>query len=349
MTAPGDFRSDTVTRPTAGMLRAMTEASVGDDVFGDDPTVAALQARAAALLGVEAALFVPSGTMANQIAMLTHCRPGDDVLVGEGSHSYLYEGGGGAALAGVQFTLVGTGGLFDAAELLAAVKGPDASGHAPPTRLLMLENTHNRGGGRIWAPDRFAAVVAAARSRELAIHLDGARLFNAAVATGLPPSTWAARVDSVSFCLSKGLGCPVGSLLCGSEAFVRRAHRYRKMLGGGMRQSGLLAAAGLYALEHHIERLAEDHRRARRLAEGLARLPGLRIDPAGVETNIVIAELEPGAPTPAAFCAALATAARALPFGPRAVRFVTHLDVTDADVERALSAAASVLGEGRGP
>jgi len=349
MNLPGDFRSDTVTRPTAGMLRAMAEATVGDDVFGDDPTVTALQTRAAAMLGVEAALFVPSGTMANQIALLAHCRPGDDVLVGEGSHSYLYEGGGGAALAGVQFTLVGEGGLFDAADLLAAVKGPDASGHAPPTRLVMLENTHNRGGGRVWAPGRFAEVVAAAHSRDLAVHLDGARLFNAAVATGLPASTWAARVDSVSFCLSKGLGCPVGSLLCGREVFIRRAHRYRKMLGGGMRQSGLLAAAGLYALEHHVGRLADDHRRAQRLALGLALLPGLQIDPARVETNIVIAVLAAGAPAPAEFCNAIGPAARALPFGPRAVRFVTHLDVTDDDVDRALMAAESVLREGRGP
>lgn len=341
-----DFRSDTVTRPTPAMRRAMAEADVGDDVFGDDPTVNALQARAAKLAGLEAALFVPSGTMGNLIAMLAHCRPGDDVLAGEGAHCVLYEGGGGAALAGVQLTVIGRGGHFGVDELAAAIKPEDPSGHAPPTRLVMVENTHNRGGGKILAPAAFGELAAYAHGRGLAVHIDGARIFNAAVATGVGIDAWTSRADSVSFCLSKGLGAPVGSLLCGSAAFIRRAHRYRKMLGGGMRQAGVLAAAGLHALEHHVERLAEDHRRARTLAEGLSTLRGIDLDPASVETNIVIARLAPDAPEPAALCAALAAEVRAVPFGPRGVRFVTHLDVDDADVTRAIAAVARALGQG---
>lgn len=342
--AASDFRSDTVTRPSLAMRQAMFEAEVGDDVFGDDPTVIALQERSAALVGQEAALFVPSGTMGNQLAILSHCRPGDDVLVGEGAHSVLYEGGGAAALGGVQMSVIGRGGLFSAEELSEAVKPHDASGHLPPTRLVMLENTHNRGGGKVWPLPAFDAVVAQARVHDLAVHVDGARLFNAAHAAGVSASRFGASVDSVSFCLSKGLGAPVGSMLCGSVAFVRRAHRYRKMLGGGMRQAGILAAAGLYALEHNLSRLGDDHRRAQDLALALSRLPGLLLDPTSVETNIVIARLALEAPEPAALCAAVSEEVRALPFGARAIRLVTHLDVGDADIERAVSAFARVLG-----
>ena len=261
-----DLRSDTVTRPGAAMRAAMAAAPVGDDVFGDDPTVNALQERAAALLGKEAALFVPSGTAANQIALLVHCRPGDEVLLGDGAHQMCFEAGGGGALAGVQFQVLGVsrGGLFDAAELEAEVK-PD-NVHYPPSRLVSVEDTHNRAGGKVWPMERLRAVTAVARRRGLALHLDGARLMNAVIESGVPASERAADFDTVSLCFSKGLGAPVGSVLAGSRELMVRAHRYRKMLGGGMRQAGVLAAAGLYALEHHIDRLAEDHKNAQRLA-----------------------------------------------------------------------------------
>lgn len=340
---PVDLRSDTVTRPTPAMREAMARAEVGDDVFGEDPTVAALEARVAERLGHEAGLFVPSGTMANQIAILAHTRPGDEVVVGAGAHSATYESGGAAALAGVQCVTAGTSGHFDVAELEAVIHEPEPFGHVAPTTLVMVENTHNRAGGVVLPVERMVEIAGVCRARGLALHLDGARLFNAAVATGRPAADWGRRADSVSICLSKGLGAPVGSVLCGSRAFVRRAHRFRKMLGGGMRQAGILAAAGLYALDHHVTRLAEDHRRARRLAEGLAALPGVRLDPARVQTNIVVFGLEPTAPDPAALCAAVAADVRALPFGPRQVRLVTHLDVDDAGVERALAAFARAL------
>jgi threonine aldolase len=342
---PGDFRSDTVTRPTDAMRAAMASAEVGDDVFGDDPTVAALQTEMAARLGHEAGLFVPSGTMANQIALLVHCRPGDDVIVGWQAHSFAYEGGGGAALAGVQFSVLGTTGHFDAPTLAAAIQGLDPSGHAPPTRLVMVENTHNRGGGVVLPVAAFQAVVEAAHAREVPVHLDGARLFNAAAAAGCAASDWASRADSVSVCLSKGLGAPVGSVLCGSRAFVTRAHRYRKMLGGGMRQAGVLAAAGRYALTHHLERLVLDHQRARALAVGLAGLPGLRVDLERVQTNIVFVALEDSArfATAAELLSAVSADVRAVVSGPRLLRLVTHLDVDDAHVARAIEAFGRAL------
>lgn len=337
---PADFRSDTVTRPTAPMLHAMASAAVGDDVFGDDPTVKRLEAAMAERVGHEAALFVPSGTMANQIAMLVHCKPGDDVIVGWSAHSYAYEGGGGAAFAGAQFTVLGDSGHFTVDELAAALKPEDLSSHVPATRLVMIENTHNRGGGVVLPVAQMEGLLQLTRARGVAVHLDGARLFNAAVAAGVEPSAWARGCDSVSVCLSKGLGAPVGSVLCGSQAFVRRAHRYRKMLGGGMRQAGYLAAAGLYALEHHVQRLARDHARARRLAEGLSGMAGLRVALDRVQTNIVFVELEASSrfTTPAALLEAVATDVRATSMGPRTVRLVTHLDVNDADVDRALAA-----------
>ncbi len=340
MMTPVDLRSDTVTRPTAAMRAAMAAALVGDDVFGEDPTVAALEARAAALAGHEAGLFVPSGTMGNQIAFLAHTRPGDEVVVGVGAHSANSEGGGAAALAGVQCVVAGTDGHFGVDELARVVRGDDPSGHEPPTSLVMVENTHNRAGGVVLPSEKMNEIAGFCRSRSLRLHLDGARLFNAAVAAGEPVAAWAGVADSVSLCLSKGLGAPVGSVLCGSRAFVKRGHRFRKMLGGGMRQAGILAAAGLYALDHHVERLADDHRRARRLAEGLARLPGVRLDLARVQTNIVIFGLE--SLSPAAFCAAVADEVRVLPFGI-GVRAVLHLEIGDEDVERALAAFARVL------
>lgn len=340
-----DLRSDTVTQPTADMRAAIAAAPVGDDVFGEDPTVIALQERAATLLGTEAALYVPSGTMANQIAILAHTRPGDDVLVGEFAHSYLYESGGGGAIAGVQFSVLGRGGLFTAADVRAAIHPPDH--HFAPTSLIIAENSHNRSGGTVFPLEELRAIRAVADEHGLAFHIDGARLLNAAVASGTPPATYGGVAHSLSLCLSKGLGAPVGSVIAGSRALVARAHRYRKMLGGGMRQAGIIAAAGLYALEHHVERLAEDHARARAFAEGVATIPGLRIDPARVHTNIVVFEVEPG-PLSAAQVAATATA-RGLAFmslGPTNCRAVFHLHIGDDDVARGLEILRGVMTGG---
>jgi threonine aldolase len=339
-----DLRSDTVTRPSAGMRRAMAEAEVGDDVYGEDPTVNRLQERAAALLGKPAALYVPSGSMANQIALMLHCRPGEEVVIGEGSHNYLYEAGAGGGLAGVQFAIVGQGqhGTFGAADVEAAYK-PESNHSLAPTRLVCVENTHNRGGGRVWRPADVDAVAAVARARGLALHLDGARLCNAAVALGVTPAALAAPFDTASLCFSKGLGAPVGSVIAGSAAHVHRAHRLRKMMGGGMRQAGVLAAAALYALEHNLERLAEDHRNARLLGERLAEIPGLVVDVAALETNILMVDLGPALPPGEPFVRALRDrGVLCLAIAPRRLRLVTHLDVSRADCERAAAAFAEV-------
>ncbi len=340
MLAPVDLRSDTVTRPTPAMREAMATAAVGDDVFGEDPTVHALQSRAAILMGHEAGLFLPSGTMGNQIALLTHCRPGDDVLVGQHAHAFLYESGGGGAIAGVQFTAVGQGGHFTAEQMQGSIKGGDSSGHVPPSTLVMVENTHNRGGGKVMAPETFAAIAEAARARGLAVHIDGARLFNAAAALGVGPDAWARHADSVTFCLSKGLGAPVGSVICGSKATIGRAHRYRKMLGGGMRQAGVLAAAGLVALDD-APQLVDDHRRAKALAAALAGMKGAAIDPDTVQSNIVIFDVRDYSPTE--ICTQVADDLLILPFGPTSIRAVLHRDVSDTMLERAIEALGTVL------
>jgi threonine aldolase len=338
-----DLRSDTVTRPTAAMREAMARAEVGDDVYGEDPTVNRLQERVAALLGKEAALYVPSGTMANQIALWLHTRPGDEVLVGAGAHCMLFESGAGAALSGLMFHVLGSSGLFDAAEVEAAIQ-PD-NHHFAPTALVAVENTHNRAGGAIFPQRNILAIAEVARRRGLALHLDGARLFNAQVATGVAARELAAPFDTVSTCLSKGLGAPVGSLIAGSRPLIHRAHRRRKMLGGGMRQAGILAAAGLYALDHHVERLAEDHAHARAFAATLARAPGVKLDVSTVQTNIVIWDLAPEVPLDAA-----AFVARAREHGllvnaiaARRLRAVTHLDVDGPACELAATRALEVL------
>jgi threonine aldolase len=331
-----DLRSDTVTRPTPAMREAIAKAAVGDDVYGEDPTVNALQQRAAQLLGCEAALFVPSGSMANQASLRTLTRPGDVVLAGEDAHLLRYEAGAPSALWGVQVNTIGRGGLFDADDVRRAIAPDDA--HHAPTRLLAFENTHNFAGGRIFPLDALRDAARAAREAGLGLHLDGARLFNAVVATGVPAAVWAEPFDTVGFCLSKGLGAPVGSLVCGSAARIREVHRARKLLGGAMRQAGLLAAAGLYALEHHVERLADDHANAARLAAGLRAL-GVRVDP-GPETNMVMFEV----PRPAAFARALAERVlRINPIAPGRFRAVTHLDVTADDVEDALGRIEEAL------
>jgi threonine aldolase len=330
---PIDLRSDTVTRPSAAMREAMAQAEVGDDVLGDDATVHRLQERVARLLGKQAALFVPSGTQANQIALLVHTRPGDDVLVGEGAHQMCFESGAAGAIAGVQFSVIGTGGLFDAADVEQAVHPLDTQ--FSPSRLVSVEDTHNRAGGRVWPLDRLRAVCAAARSRGLALHLDGARLLNAAVASGVPAKERAEPFDTVSMCLSKGLGAPIGSLIAGSAEAIARAHRFRRMLGGGMRQAGVLAAAGLYALEHNVERLAEDHANARRFAELIRGEPGVTVDDV-VETNIVMIDLAPPARSLLeVFGRAFERGLLLTPMGPARLRAVTHLDVDRAACERA--------------
>ncbi len=328
-----DLRSDTVTRPSAAMLQAMTAAEVGDDVFGEDPTVRKLEETVAGLLGKEAALFVPTGTMGNQLAVRAHTNPGDEVIVGRSCHVFNYESGAASALSGVQLHPVERPDGFMDADLVR-----DAIRHGyyweTPTRLICLENTVNKTGGRIVPPELTSAIKLVADEHGLAMHLDGARLWNAAVASDTPPQTLAAPFASVNVCLSKGLGAPLGSVLAGSRSFIQRAHRFRKMYGGGMRQVGVVAAAGLFALEHNIDRLDDDHANARLLAEGICESRGVAIDPDTVDTNIVMF----GVPKNKALelVAALdAEGVRVVPFGPSTIRATTHLDVNQHEVERA--------------
>ena len=334
-----DLRSDTVTRPTPAMREAMARAEVGDDVYGEDPTVNRLQELAAARLGVEAALLVPSGSMGNQVSLRTLTRPGDVVLAGENAHLLVYEQGAASALSGLQVQTIGQGGLFDGADVRRHV-APDEA-HFARTRVVALENTHNRAGGRVFPLELAKDVAAAAREKGLAVHVDGARIFNAEVATGTPASAWAQLADTLTFCLSKGLGAPVGSLVCGSREQIRLVHRARKLLGGAMRQAGILAAAGIHALEHHVARLADDHENARALAAGLARL-GFDVDPPP-ETNMVCFAVR----DTRAFLAA--TRARGLLINPvqeGRFRAVTHLDVSRADIEEALGRIEEVSKAG---
>jgi threonine aldolase len=332
-----DLRSDTVTRPTPAMLAAMMAAEVGDDVYGEDPTVNRLQQAAAARFGTEAALFCPSGTMTNQIAIKLHTQPGDEAICHEYSHVYLYEGGGIAFNSACSVHLLRGGrGTFAAADVAAAINDP-ADVHRPVSRLVVVENTVNRGGGACWDFAEIRRIGALCRERGLALHLDGARLCNALVATGDVAAEYGAVFDTISLCLSKGLGAPVGSLLLGSTAAISRARRYRKLFGGGMRQAGYLAAAGLYALEHHVERLAADHARARTVATEFARL-GYVEEVLPAETNVVIGTLAPTIP-PARLIAHLAERGiRAGSMGGRTVRFVFHLHVDDAQVDALVDA-----------
>jgi threonine aldolase len=343
---PIDLRSDTVTRPSPAMRRAMAEAPVGDDQYGEDPTVNRLQERIAERLGKEAALFVPSGTMSNQIALKLLTRPGDEVILGEDAHMIWHEAGAGAANSGVQFTAVGRAGLFTAAEFRAALKPP---GHIvlPPTGLVAIENTHNLGGGVVFPQQDAVAICAAAREAGVASYLDGARLFNAAAASGVGLAELARPFDLVSVAISKGLGCPVGSVLAGDKTTIARAVRIRRMFGGAMRQSGILAAAGLYALDHNAARLVEDHANARLIAERLAGLPGVSLDLATVQTNIVIFRLEEGLPDGTAIVArAKEEGVLVSALGLRTVRAVTHLDVSREDCERAADRLAAIIRRG---
>lgn len=340
-----DLRSDTVTHPTPRMREAMAKAEVGDDVYGEDPTVNRLEAMAAEHMGKEAGLFVPSGTMGNLVALLTHCNRGEEIILGDLSHTFLYEAGGCAALGGIHPHTVRNqpDGTLDLKEIEAAIR--DENPHFPRTRLICLENTHNRCGGTVLRPTYMAAVRRIAEWHRLSVHLDGARIFNAATALGVPAAELAKDVDSVTFCLSKGLSAPVGSVLCGSEDFIYEARRARKIVGGGMRQAGVIAAAGIVALEEMVDRLAEDHANARRLAQGLAEIPGIAINPDTVETNIVIFGLAQEDMRPAELAAKLRERGVLLsPIDDRRLRAVTHYGIEAQDIETALRACRQVLG-----
>ena len=346
-TPPIDLRSDTVTRPTMAMREAMMAAPLGDDVLGDEPTVQALEAKIAAICGKEAALYVPSGTMANQLAIRSVCEPGDEIIAHKESHIIQYETGAPAALSGCMIAMLdGPGGTFAPEDVRAAIRPKDQ--HAPISKMLLLENTHNKGGGTVWPVDQFAAVAAEGRACGLHVHIDGARLMNACVALSVAPTAFTQHVDSVSVCFSKGLGAPVGSALVGSAPLIARARRFRKMFGGAMRQSGLLAAACIYALDHHVARLADDHANARRLARQIAGTPGLSLEgsPDTIPTNMVFLRLDARMGTAKDFCARLAQhGVAAIGMGPVRVRMVTHLDVSADDIDRAGEAIARAAKE----
>lgn len=335
-----DLRSDTVTSPTEEMRQAMAQAVVGDDVYGEDPTVNRLEELAAHLVGKEAALFVPSGTMSNLAAVLAHCGRGDEVILGDKAHTVLFEAGGISALGGVHPRQIPNqpDGTLAFEDILGAIRSEDV--HHPISRLVAVENTHNRCGGVALSAEYTRVLGELAHTHGLQVHLDGARLFNAAVASGVEARTLAEPVDSVAFCLSKGLCAPVGSLLCGSEEFIYRARRIRKQLGGGMRQAGVLAAAGIVALEKMIDRLGEDHARAKRLAAGLADIPGLVLDPGTPYTNMVFLELERAIPVDAAWFAAFCSrlGVRVGVVSQRRFRLVTHYWITEDGVEQAVEA-----------
>ena len=339
-----DLRSDTVTRPSAAMRAAMASAEVGDDQYGEDPSVNRLQDRMAELLGKEAALFVPSGTMANQVGLQLLTRPGDEVVIGAEAHIAWHEAGASSFNAGVQFTVVGQTGLFTAADFRAAFK-PDGHVVFPPTTLVSLENTHNRGGGLIFPQAEVVAICAAAHELGCTAYLDGARIFNTAVATGISLAELCAPFDVVGVALSKGLGCPVGSLVAGTREAMKRGVRARRRFGGAMRQAGILAAAGLHALDHGFDHLATDHANARIIAERIART-GAAIDLATVQTNIIIFKLP--APLPDAATVVRRAAEQGVmvsAFAPRTVRATTHLDVTASDCARAAEVlAAAIMG-----
>ncbi len=337
-----DLRSDTVTRPTEAMRRTMYEAEVGDDVFGEDPTVRRLQQTVAAMLGKEAALFVPSGVMGNQLALKVHTQPGDEVLLEESSHIFNYESGAPGFLSGVVTrTLRGANGVLTGQQVAEAVR-PGYYWLAR-TRLVCLENTLNQAGGIVYPLEHLRAVTDVAREHGLGSHLDGARLWNATAATGIPEQDYAEPFDTVSVCLSKGLGAPVGSVLAGTKDLITEAHRYRKMWGGGMRQVGILAAAGLHALEHHRSRLAEDHAKARRLAEGIAELPGFSLDLDRVQTNIVIFDVDHGDAL-RTLGELKAEGVLMVPFGPATIRATTHLDVSRTDIDKTLAVMHRLYG-----
>jgi threonine aldolase len=341
-----DLRSDTVTRPTAAMRKAMAEAEVGDDVMAEDPTVNALERRTAEILGKEAALFVPTGTMSNQIAVGVHAGPGDELLCEETSHVYVWEGGGVARLSGVTTrTIPGAHGLLTVDNLRDKIRPDD--GHYVRTRLVSLENTHNRGGGRVLPLKDVAAISTWARSHGLAMHLDGARLMNAVVASGVSAAEWCRHFDTISICFSKGLGAPVGSALAGTAEMIKKAHRLRKVFGGGMRQAGIIAAGALFALEHDVERLAEDHKNAQLIARAVEETKGLRLESGPVETNLIWIRVDPEFGKASDIAGRLRSEGVLVSaLGPQVLRACTHLDVSR---EQAEEAAAKIRALGRVP
>ena len=337
-----DLYSDTVTRPTSEMRRFMCEAEVGDEQKHEDPTVNLLQEMVAELLGKEAALFLPSGTMCNEIALRVHCRPGEEMLAHKTAHPIHFETGGPAALAGVNVqSLDGPRGQYDVATLEAAIR-PD-NRHMPRSRLVWIEQTSNLGGGSIWPLEAVRAVTGVARGRGLSTHMDGARLMNAVVASGISARDWAQPFDTAWIDFTKGLGAPVGAAIAGSRDFIAEAWRLKQQMGGAMRQAGIIAAGGIYALRHHVKRLAEDHANARRLAEGLAALPGVSLDPATIETNLVFFDVTGTIDAPKAVAGLLARGIRMGALGPRTIRAVTHLDVSAADIDKTLAAAREIF------
>jgi threonine aldolase len=339
-----DLRSDTLTKPTNEMRRVMLSAEVGDDVFGEDPTINRLQEKMAVLTGKEAALFVTSGTQGNQVSLNAHTQPGQEIILDQNSHIVNYESGAPAMLAGAQLhPLPGRHGVLTAGQVEAALRPTDD--HYPQTGLICLENTHNRAGGTIYPLAEIQRISNLAREKGLPIHLDGARLWNASVATGICLKDYCQYFDSVMLCFSKGLGAPIGSIVVGSKAFIKRAHFYRKAYGGGIRQGGILAAGALYALEHHWPLLKEDHRRARALAEGIADLPGISVDFETVQTNIFIFEVNPQKISADALVQKLEeNAVKMFTFGPTRIRAVTHLEIFDEDIEYAIGVFKKLLG-----
>lgn len=336
-----DLRSDTITQPTPAMRKAMAEADVGDAVFGEDLTVKKLEAMTAQILGKEAAVYMPSGTMTNQVAVRTHTEPGDEIIIEEQGHIYYYEGGGPAALSGVMCRLVkGERGIFSAEDVSKLLRFEDI--HFPRTKLICLENTHNRGGGSIWPMERIEEITALAKEKDLAMHLDGARLWNASAATGIAERDYARHFDSVSVCFSKGLGAPVGSALCGPVEFIKRARRFMKQFGGYMRQAGIIAAGALYALEHHRQRLTEDHANATLLAQGLASIPGIELDVSSVQTNMVLFGFK-GMSSVDLMLKTHESGVSVLPSGEDTMRAVTSLAVTREDVLKAIDLLKSAL------
>ena len=339
-----DLRSDTMTRPTQAMSKAMAQAEVGDDVFGEDPTINKLEETAAERLGKEAAVFVASGTMGNLVSLLAHCGRGEEIILGSMSHTFFFEQGGSAAVGGIHPRTIANqpNGTLPPSEIEAAIRTDNV--HFPQTRLIVLENTHNLCGGYPLDTEYMQTVGDIARRHGLKLHVDGARIFNASVSLGIPVDKLVEEADSVSFCLSKGLAAPVGSLVCGSKEFIYKARRARKVVGGGMRQAGVLAAAGLVALNEMVDRLAEDHSNARKLAEGLAEMPGLSIDPAVIKSNIVYFDVVRADMTAEQLVSRLGDeGARMLPVGPARIRAVTHYHITVDDIDYVLSAFSKVL------